>query len=128
MSRQIARQPDGLYAGFTDPGLPPCVFEISGDARIRMVLRDAEEEARWQRLKDSPEFAEDLASLTESRDFITFPGEMTPPGKCEACGTLVTFVPEERYDARGEREPALWESGLWRKHTPRRCNVMRRDG
>jgi hypothetical protein len=75
------------------------------------------------------ELAEELASLAESRDYFTHPQHMTPPEKCEACGTLVTFVPEVHIDRRDSKpEPGLWEAGQWRKHTPRRCKAMRRDG
>ena len=81
----------------------------------------------WQRFRDDPGFAEEITSLTESRDYITYPGEKTEPEKCEVCGTLVTVVPEEHLARRGRREPALWESGQWRKHTPRRCKAMRKE-
>jgi hypothetical protein len=121
-----------LFAGMSlnaDPDLPPDAYRVrSGDNRLRTVLRNTAEEMLWQRFKDDPEFNEEITSLTESKDFITYPREMTPPEKCEVCGTLVTFVPEEHVGRRGEPEPALWEAGKWRKHTPRRCKAMRRPG
>lgn len=123
---------DGLFAGMSldvDPEMPPGTADLrSGEDRLRAVLRNAAEEMLWQRFKDDPEFNEEITSLTESKDFITYPQQMTKPEKCEVCGTPVTFVPEVRVTRRGEPVPALWESGQWRKHTPRRCKAMRRDG
>jgi hypothetical protein len=71
------------------------------------------------------ELAEELTSLAESKDWITHPGGMTTPERCGVCGTLITMVPEVHVTRRGEPEPAVWEAGQWRKHTPRRCNAMR---
>lgn len=130
---------DGLFAGMSldvDPEMPPgTVDRLSGDNRLRMLLPDAvraKVDALWQRARDDPgfgaELAEELASLTESRDYFTHPQKMTPTEKCEVCGTLVTFVPEAHVDRRDSKPvPALWESGQWRKHTPRRCKAMRKE-
>lgn len=123
---------DALFAGMSldvDPEMPPGTVDLrSGGNRLRTLLAGTAEEMLWQRFRDDPEFGEEIASLTESKDFITYPREMTPPEKCEVCGTLVTVVPEEHVTRRGKPEPALWESGQWRKHTPRRCKAMRKEG
>jgi hypothetical protein len=122
---------DGLFAGIpltVDPDMPPGTVDVvSGDNRLRTVLASAAEEMLWQRYQDDPAFHEEIASLAESKDYITHPQGMTPPEKCEVCVTLVTFVPEVHVTRRGEPEPALWEAGQWRKHTPRRCNALRRE-
>jgi hypothetical protein len=99
--------------------------EVRTAGRLQAVMASAAEDYLSQRVRDDPEFAEDVTSLAESEDFITYPGRMTRPGKCEACGTPVTFVPEVRASARSEPETALWEPGQWRKHTPRRCSARR---
>ena len=78
-----------------------------------------------ERAAVDPEFAEDCESLLESKDYITHPGGMSKPEKCECCGTLVTVVPEVPVGRREEPKPAIWEVGAWRKHTPRRCNWKR---
>jgi hypothetical protein len=130
---------DGLFAGMSldvDPKMPPGTVDLlSGDDRLRTLLPDVvrvRADALRQRAETDPEFAaelaEELASLAESRDYFTHPQKMTPPEKCEVCGTLVTFVPEAHTARRdSKREPALWEAGQWRKHTPRRCGAMRKD-
>lgn len=130
----MTEQPPGVFSGIplnVDPDTPPGVIELrSGESRARALLGDTEGRAMArsmaERAERDPEFAEDIASILESKDWITHPGEMTAPEKCEVCGTLVTFVPEAHVARRGKPEPALWETGLWRKHTPRRCGAMRR--
>lgn len=114
---------DGLFAGMTfevDPELPAGTMDLrSGDSRLRMVLAG---------IRDDPgePAAEEIASLAESKDFLTYPGEMTQPAPCEVCGTPVTFVPEVHVTRRHPPAPRAWEAERWRKHTPRRCSAMRR--
>ena len=79
-----------------------------------------------QRAAVDPEFAEDIASLTESKDFIVYPYEATEPIRCESCGTLVAMTPERSvYDREQRPEPAIWEPETGRKHTLRRCDYRR---
>jgi hypothetical protein len=131
---------DGLFAGMpleVDPEMPPGTVDLrSGRHWRRMVLPDAvrvKADALLQRADADPEFAaelaEELASLAESRDLITYPGEMTAPEACGACGTPVTLVPERPVSAPrdSDLELARWETAQWRKHTPRRCEAMREE-
>jgi hypothetical protein len=124
---------DGVFPRIpltVDPEMPPGVFEMrSGDNRLRALLAGTAEEMLWQRFRDDPEFAEEITSLAESRDYVTCPGQAAKPEKCEVCGTLVTVVPEvPGSDPRDSKpEPALWDPGQWRKHTLRRCNAMRKE-
>ena len=78
-----------------------------------------------ERAAVDPEFAEDCESLLESKDYFTHPWGMSRPEKCEVCGTLVTVVPEVPAGRHEEPKPAVWEPGMWRKHTLRRCNYWR---
>lgn len=81
-----------------------------------------------ERAGADPEFAEDIASLMESKDYVAYPGGSRPE-KCEVCGTLVAFWPEVPvYGAHREPAPALWEPEPGRKHTPRRCTWKRERG
>lgn len=77
-----------------------------------------------ERAEADPEFAEDVESLMESKDYLVYPGPGRPE-KCEVCGTLVAVWSEVPLSSRGEREPALWEPEAGRKHTPRRCGWKR---
>lgn len=126
---------DGLFAGIpltVDPDMPPGVIEVrSGSSRARTrFISDAEAAAMADRLQRraavDPAFAEDIASVLESKDFITHPHKASDPIRCECCGTLVTMVPEVSVYDRKPPKPAIWEPGQWRKHTARRCDAMRR--
>jgi hypothetical protein len=130
---------DDPLAGFNPDEALGQMRELAGgednaNEVVRLFTRvkvRAKAEELWQRAEADPEFAaelgEELASLRESGPYITYPGGMSKPEKCEVCGTLVIVVPEVPASARTEPEPALWESGQWRKHTPRRCKAMRRE-
>jgi hypothetical protein len=128
---------DSLFAGVpleVDPGMPPGTIDLrSGRHWRRMVLPDAVRvkvvAVRLRAETDAAfaaELAEEIESLAESKDWLTHPGGMTEPERCGACGTLVAMVPEVHVTRRGDPEPALWEAGQWRKHTPRRCQAMRK--
>jgi hypothetical protein len=76
----------------------------------------------------SEALAEDCRSLLESAPFVVRYGEMGEPIRCECCGTLVGLVPEgeaERHWRDRVWLPAIWETGLARKHTFRRCSWLR---
>lgn len=80
-----------------------------------------------ERAEADPEFAEDIASLMESKDYLAYPGDGKRE-KCEVCGTPVAVWYEEPVYARGGREQALWEPEAGRRHTPRRCAWKRERG
>jgi hypothetical protein len=131
---------DNLFAGMSleiDPEMPPGTFDLrSGGHRLRSVLPGPAQSgwnAMRRRAEGDPGFAaeleEELASLAESRDLITYPGEMTAPEECEGCGTPVTVVPERPAGAPrdSDLDLARWETVQWRKHTPRRCQATRKE-
>jgi hypothetical protein len=130
----------GLFADWAqrievDPGMPPGTIDMrSGGDRLRAVLPDAVQakvDDLWRRAQADPVFAaeleEEITSLNESAPWLTQPGEMSKPAKCEVCGTLVTVVPEVRAYTRTDPQPGLWEPGQWRRHTPRRCRTKREE-
>jgi hypothetical protein len=114
-----------------DPGVPPGVIEVrSGTSRVRGrfmsdALAAALADEMQRRAEADPAFAEEIKSVLESKDFITYSLDMTDPIRCECCGTLVAMVPEVHAREGGHPKPAIWEPGPWRKHTPRRCDAMR---
>jgi hypothetical protein len=73
------------------------------------------------------EWREDLISLRESAPYVVRLAERTEPITCECCGTTVAGVPEglgaDGPDRRWKR--GIWETGVWRKHTLRRCEWKR---
>lgn len=77
--------------------------------------------------RTDPAFAEDVVSLAESAPFLVRLDEKEGPIRCESCGADVVAVPES--PAEGERRwsRAIWEDGLFRKHTLRRCEWQRRE-
>lgn len=114
-----------------DPDLPPGVLEVFPGERARIVIGDSRlfggEAARLARA--DPQLAEDIRSLLESKDWVTYPGEASEAIRCECCGTPVVAVPEAAAGAaRRKRAPAIWEPRPWRKHTLRRCDALRRLG
>jgi hypothetical protein len=98
------------------------------DNRLQELLARAAEDDLMERYQTDPVFAEDVNSLAETRDYVTYPDLMSRPQPCEVCGTGLTIVPERSASVPADTEPtpALWEVTLWRKHTPRRCQAMRR--
>jgi len=73
-----------------------------------------------------PVFAEDIRSLRESMPFVIMTGEASAPLACQYCSTPIHAVPE-RNVADPDRiwHRALWEPETGRKHTERRCRVLR---
>jgi hypothetical protein len=116
---------DSLIPVVTDPAMPPGVAELrSGETRLRAFLADAAADLLWHRCRTDPEFREDVLSLLESRDWITWPGGAGEAIRCESCGTMVTQVPEA-LAVRERRRPGIWEPAQWRRHTVRRCDALR---
>jgi hypothetical protein len=115
----------------TDTDIPAGTMEMrSNGSRLRLVLADVAEEMISKRSGTDRAYAEELRSLAESAGYVTYPGEMTVPEKCEACGTPVTFITEAPIGyPQGDQkmETGLWEPDDWRRHTPRRCAAMRKD-
>lgn len=116
---------DPLIPVVTDPAMPPGVYELrSGETRLRAFLGDAAADLLWRRCRTDPEFREDVRSLLESKDWITWPQQAGEAIRCESCGTTVAQVPEA-LAVRAPRRPGIWEPAQWRRHTMRRCDAMR---
>jgi hypothetical protein len=78
------------------------------------------------RAMDNRAVAEDVRSLAESWPYLVRYGEATRPITCDRCGAPVVGVPETLAACGPPRgwAPAIWEAGLGRKHTPRRCEWL----
>jgi hypothetical protein len=76
------------------------------------------------------EWREDLVSFRESAPWFVRLDERSEPITCECCGTTVAATPEapaaDGPDRRWKR--GIWETGVWRKHTLRRCDWLRGNG
>jgi hypothetical protein len=91
------------------------------------LARTADEAYILELAARDPAFAEDCESVMESWPYLIRPDQGTPPITCECCGTQVTAIPESdtRTAPPYRWQNAIYETGRWRKHTPRRCGYMR---
>lgn len=75
-------------------------------------------------------FAEEFASIGESAPFLVHHEDADPFTPCEGCGVIISATREKTVSYSGppawKQQPRfLWEPALGRRHTLRRCTLIR---